>query len=82
MQSPNQQGIPIQTLRVPQPPTALSPMCPKMCPNEKTSRWERVRKSLIYKDGGPGIRTPKRSRAAVFKTAALPIRSSPPERVT
>ena len=54
-------------------------MCPKMCPNTKPSRRERACKSLIYKDGGPGIRTPKRSRAAVFKTAALPARSSPPE---
>jgi hypothetical protein len=28
--------------------------------------------------GGPGIRTPMRLPAAVFKTAALPIRTSPP----
>ncbi len=30
------------------------------------------------KSGGRGTRTPKRLRAAVFKTAALPVRTSPP----
>jgi hypothetical protein len=34
--------------------------------------------AMARKDGGPGIRTPKGLRPAVFKTAALPVRSSPP----
>ena len=38
--------------------------------------------SLVCKYGGPGTRTPMCSRTAVFKTAALPVRSSPPECVT
>jgi hypothetical protein len=35
--------------------------------------------ATVVQSGGPGTRTPKRLRAAVFKTAALPVRSSPPE---
>ena len=33
---------------------------------------------LDLKNGGPGTRTPKGLLPAVFKTAALPVRSSPP----
>ncbi len=51
---------------------------PKMYPNTKPSWGGGFRKLLIYKDGGPGTRTPMCSRTAVFKTAALPVRSSPP----
>src|SRR5690606_23265049 len=38
------------------------------------------RNPLSSLNGGPGIRTRKRRSAAVFKTAALPVRSSPPTR--
>ncbi len=35
---------------------------------------------LVSPYGGPGTRTPMGLLPAVFKTAALPVRSSPPER--
>ncbi len=34
--------------------------------------------NAVRRYGGPGIRTPMGLRPAVFKTAALPVRSSPP----
>ena len=58
--------------------SALPSMCPRKSPNRKPSQMERACKSLIYNNGGPGTRTPKGLLPAVFKTAALPIRSSPP----
>ena len=47
----------------------------------KMSRKMKPRKMLYLQglgSGGRGTRTPMRLRAAVFKTAALPVRSSPP----
>jgi hypothetical protein len=46
---------------------------------------ERDVRSMQARDassGGPGIRTPMGLRPAVFKTAALPVRSSPPGPLT
>jgi hypothetical protein len=45
------------------------------CPLGMANRPNRVAE---FHSGGRGTRTPKRLRAAVFKTAALPIRTIPP----
>ncbi len=61
----------------------LSELAEQATRSERTA-WRVSAKSVnpeALEHGGPGIRTPKRSRAAVFKTAALPVRSSPPDPV-
>ncbi len=56
------------------PPTRSSALAKQIEPGRL-----RFRKSLSCSYGGPGIRTPMGFRPAVFKTAALPVRTSPPE---
>ena len=51
----------------------------KECWEDETVQYLLRLYYFITYSGGGGTRTHKRLRAAVFKTAALPIRSTPPE---
>jgi hypothetical protein len=62
-------------LRLPTQNSEQAPMVPTDVPTGRLVRCGHRRNF----NGGPGIRTPMGLRPAVFKTAALPVRTSPPE---